>query len=471
LALLGCALGIGIGCVPKNRIKFYSTSYPDPKVNFEGFAYGDKKIYNNNINNTASITSLRSSTLKGFSLRGWVVRCLSWMAGRYTATLRRIQSGYVLLRWKEIIKIINISIFFLLGMGFCLYFPSLFSSVTGLTLYNSTDLVYSMSLFEIRKTCAKVFGYLFLYFAIFIQYKLKLSRPILNKPMMGASGIIIKGGFEGLGDPELESQHVSPTMRTFNSKFTEKDEDLLSLALSDARNESLSTNSSTSPPRLNPDVNGVPIPNTPGCKTAGPSTGSRHYFGSLYWYNPTSSPTTPPGTPIEPAIEPATTSEVTKKVRFNNIKEEQVIPKTSSSLNKEWNKELLEMVNENKKQRAIERYNNISYNSDPTDTQTFNSFKGKKKDSNDKDTANLKWDFYYGRELENSQYGRELENSPQIGRSDPHSNILEAIKRSKPSGSLATSNFENIKGHIINPSSSSKLEQWSQLQDFKNKFK
>lgn len=90
---------------------------------------------------------------------------------------------------------------------------------------------------------------------------------------MGASGINIKGGFEGLGDTELDTQHVSPiTMHRFNnSKLKEKDEDLLSLALSDAQNESLSTNST--PPRLNPDVNGGPIPNPSGCKNAGPSTG------------------------------------------------------------------------------------------------------------------------------------------------------------------------------------------------------
>lgn len=90
---------------------------------------------------------------------------------------------------------------------------------------------------------------------------------------MGAYGINIKGGFEGLGDIELDTQHVSPiTMQRFNnSKLKEKDEDLLSLALSDAQNESLSTNST--PPRLNPDVNGGPIPNPSGCKNAGPSTG------------------------------------------------------------------------------------------------------------------------------------------------------------------------------------------------------
>ena len=114
---------------------------------------------------------------------------------------------------------------------------------------------------------------------------------------MGASGITIKGGFEGLGDTELDTQHVSPiTMHRFNnSKLKEKDEDLLSLALSDAQNESLSTNST--PPRLNPDVNGVPIPNPSGCKNAGPSKGGRPYLGSLFWNNPSSCTTTPPGTP------------------------------------------------------------------------------------------------------------------------------------------------------------------------------
>lgn len=143
---------------------------------------------------------------------------------------------------------------------------------------------------------------------------------------------VIIGGFEGLGDPELDTQHVSPnTMRTFNSsKFKEKDEELLSLALFNDQNESLSTNSSATPPRLNPDINGVPIPNPPGCKTAEPSTSNRPYFGSFNWYSPTSSPITPAGTPYESP----TTSEVTKRVTFNDNEEVKEISLTTE-LNEE----------------------------------------------------------------------------------------------------------------------------------------
>jgi hypothetical protein len=67
--------------VPKNIIKFTSTSYPEPKVIIElcnaneqrlndsqEYAYADKK--NNNKNNTASPPSLRSSALLCYPQRG-----------------------------------------------------------------------------------------------------------------------------------------------------------------------------------------------------------------------------------------------------------------------------------------------------------------------------------------------------------------------------------------------------------------
>lgn len=249
------------------------------------------------------------------------------MAGRYSTTLRIIRSGYVLLRGEEMrnsIKIISIIILFLLGMGFCLYFPYLLHSVTGINIYiyNSTDPAYSLIFLEIRKMCANVFLFLLIYFCIFILCNMKLHLSILNKSMLGASCIIVKGGFEGLGDPELDTQHVSTNpMRGFNSsKFQEKDEELLSLALFKDKNESLSTNSSSTTPQLNPDVKGVPIPYPPGYKTAGSSTSSLPDFpdfGSVNWYNPSSTSST-------------TTSEVTKKVSFNNNEEVTEIPNISS---------------------------------------------------------------------------------------------------------------------------------------------
>ena len=69
--------------IPKNIIKFTSTSYPEPKVIIElcnaneqrlndsqEYAYADKKNKNNNINNTASLPSMVSSALICYPQRG-----------------------------------------------------------------------------------------------------------------------------------------------------------------------------------------------------------------------------------------------------------------------------------------------------------------------------------------------------------------------------------------------------------------
>lgn len=95
-------------------------------------------------------------------------------------------------------------------MGLILAVPFLIYYFTGLNIYNKSsisDSVYSMSLFEIRKNCATVLLFLLIYFVLFNKNILKQS--ILNKPIMGATCIIIKGGFEGLGDPELDEHHVT----------------------------------------------------------------------------------------------------------------------------------------------------------------------------------------------------------------------------------------------------------------------
>ena len=201
---------------PKYIIKYSSTSYPNPdpelKVPFEGYAYADKKKFNN-INNTVTITSFLNLALKCFPRNDWVLRCLRWMGGKYSATVLSIRSGYVLLRGEEMsnsIYTIYIIIFFLVGIGLCLYFPSLLYSVTGIDIYNNsslTDSGYSTALFAVRNICANIFFYLLFYFGLFIIYKLKLSIPRNNNWMMGAACIVIKGGFEGLGGPEWDEQN------------------------------------------------------------------------------------------------------------------------------------------------------------------------------------------------------------------------------------------------------------------------
>ena len=89
-------------------------------------------------------------------------------------------------------------------MGLFLFFPSFLESVSGIDIYNSTDSEYFRYFGEIRKILAIGFGYLLFYFLIFLKYRLNLSIPIFNKNLI--STIIIIGGFEGLGEPELEER-------------------------------------------------------------------------------------------------------------------------------------------------------------------------------------------------------------------------------------------------------------------------
>jgi hypothetical protein len=101
------------------------------------------------------------------------------------------------------------------------------------------------------------------------------------------------------------------------------------------------------------------------------------------------------------------------------------------------------------------------------------------------ENANKKWDRFYknDRELENSQkignldprletINTKIENSNSyhsVRKGTPPSNILKEIKRSKPSGSLFTSNLDNINGHINNQFSTSNQDLVSKLQDLNNK--
>ena len=148
-----------------------------------------------------------SSTLSFLTKKGWVEWCLHTMAARYNATMFILRNGYARVRGEERSNSKNtiyISIFFLFWMGLFLFFPSFLESVSGIDIYNSTDSEYFRYFGEIRKILAIGFGYLLFYFLIFLKYRLNLSIPIFNKNLI--STIIIIGGFEGLGEPELEER-------------------------------------------------------------------------------------------------------------------------------------------------------------------------------------------------------------------------------------------------------------------------
>ena len=158
------------------------------------------------------------------SKKGWIERCLHWMAEKYCATLRIIRNGFVQLRGEEMSNSINtiyVCIFFIFGIGFFIYFPSLFEFLSGIDLYNSTDLENSKYFVEIRKIFANGFWYFCFYFFIFLHYRFKLSIPFMDKSIL-TSTIVIKGGFEGLGDTSMDVQQPKES-RSFLEIINSKD--------------------------------------------------------------------------------------------------------------------------------------------------------------------------------------------------------------------------------------------------------
>lgn len=221
-----------------------------------------------------------------------------------------------------------LNIILLIGLVLSLSIPSLICTLTGINLYDQytiTDSIYSRSFINIRIGCATVFWSLIFY--LWVLNKNKLNLTIFNKPFILGSGIIVKGGFEGLGEPELDTQHVThkPMHMLNRDKLKDLDEDLISLALLEAQNESLSKNCSTTPPRHNPEVNGVPISYPTGYKT---STEKRPFYGSPFW-----APSPKTASPTESNLESAFTSEGKgkNKVRFNENEDVTEIPNSASA--------------------------------------------------------------------------------------------------------------------------------------------
>ena len=88
------------------------------------------------------------------------------------------------------------------------------------------------------------------------------------------------------------------------------------------------------------------------------------------------------------------------------------------------------MESENRIQRQNERINNISYNSDHTSRETFHSFKGKDKNTFNKQIANFIWDAFYPKEE------IKLENQPEIG--SLNSNLETINPKNENSNSFPT---------------------------------
>jgi hypothetical protein len=142
----------------------------------------------------------------------------------------------------------------------CLIAPVLIYSFTGFNLYESYSLVNYIPnrescaadvqgtettyLFKIRTSLATILFNLILLFCLFNYNKLK--GPLARKAVMGATCVIVRGGFEGLGDPALDENHTTP--KSIHTAMPQ---------------ESQNKNSSGSCQPINLEVNGVPVPDTP----------------------------------------------------------------------------------------------------------------------------------------------------------------------------------------------------------------
>jgi len=243
--------------IPKWIIKFDSTSYKqrdiETKAILENYANGNTK---NNIKITTTAPTLLSAPLQCLPQRGWDLSWLRWMADRYSATLLRIRCAFVEILGegvrKNIITIL-IFIFFILGSYFVVFFPHIFEYFTKIDLFNTTITNYPITVFVVKKAYKIVWRSWFVLFFVFFKWRFNFNLSIsrLKKPLIAVAPIIITGGFEGLGDPEVFEQPTKPRVS------------LLELMSGKAKISELgwqSKETSDSLPRLNQDVHTVSPP-------------------------------------------------------------------------------------------------------------------------------------------------------------------------------------------------------------------
>ena len=100
-------------------------------------------------------------------------------------------------------------------------------------------------------------------FVFFNQNRLK--HYINNKHIIGASCVIVTGGFEGLGDPVLDEQHETPkATRRLNSSHSitalEMERDSYSRSVTQTDNQRQIEDSKGKLTEVNPEGKAVPIP-------------------------------------------------------------------------------------------------------------------------------------------------------------------------------------------------------------------
>jgi hypothetical protein len=176
-----------------------------------------------------------------------------------------------------------------------------------------------------------------------------------------------------------------------SSKLTDSTVERDCLTLSTAHKESHSKDSSATFPRLNPEVNAVPVPYPPESSNAKASSERSKTSGYPFW--PWPSPTPALNIPILPGSEsdPALTSDDNnnnnknkkKEVRINEYTEVKEISELGLDNTKEKSYEIINLDPKIKphRNRGDEKDKNTTSNSEPSNSNTLNYFKGKQKSS------------------------------------------------------------------------------------------
>jgi hypothetical protein len=277
----------------------------------------------------------------------------------------------------------------------CLIAPVLIYSFTGFNLYETYSLKDPFSYSECSaadvkgafqfRTCLSTI--LFNLIILFFLFNYKLTGPLAKKAIIGATCVRVRGGFEGLGDPELDEHHTTP-------------KPIRTAMLQESKNK----DTSSSFPPLNLEVNGVPVTYSPEGSNA-KHTEKNTQKGYPFWPRIPNLP--------ESNSDTASTSEDKKKVRINGYTEVKEMSEFGLDKTKETKYEIIELgpKKKPKRLRTVERDNNITENSEPYNSaepydsgEPYNSaepsnsninniFKGKLKENENKQEKKRNYNF------------------------------------------------------------------------------
>ena len=300
-----------------------------------------------------------------------------------------------LFKIKSVVAKTSVNIWLVLGIVLCFLAPIFIHSITGLNLYETYSFNDSFSyiefcaadvaepkgtpLFHIRSCLATILFNLIVLFCL-INYN-KLTGSLAKKAIMGATLVKVCGGFEGLGETDLDAQHETPkATRRLNSSLNptalEVERNSLSMSATQMEYQRQMEISKVTIKEVNPEGKAVPIPIQTGISSSSRFMDFKYVMGLG---NPCPwkiSPIPPfefpnlPGSSSEPA--PSSTSEAEDKVKITKT----VRFQTEDVLRKEAN---IESMVESDKQ--------VKYNSDSSGSNTFNYSSGNKQDHTKVETS------------------------------------------------------------------------------------